>query len=236
MRVYQIPFNVADLLDQKKADFIINTMASVSPPLVENRQRYYPLLTDFTGSKGLALYAKNMTTLIDGLASCTGNLFDKPMSGQVFVWATRVGDSSKHKSTTFAGLRGGMQQLSNNTVKSGLVSTISKLEWLTNRLSGSDQKKILTNKLIHSLDFDQYLKRDGGGVSKGIDGQRQTNMAEGHATALIIPASFRHNFSMEIISPIDNRAVTLASIAKLVRTMRTKLDKPGPSRDGGIYS
>lgn len=234
MRVYQCPFNVADLLDQNNAHHIIETFASVSPPLVENRERYSPMLIDFTGDKGLALYARNMTTLIDGLASCTGRLFERPISGQVFVWAMRVGDSSKHKSTTLSGVRGGMQQLSNNTVKFGLVKATSGVEGLTNWLRGTS-KKPLTNKVISGLDYDQYLQRDGGGVSRGVLNQRQMNMAEGHATALIIPAKFRNEFSMDVISPIDNGKVTMASIAKLVRVMKTKLDKAGPSREGGIY-
>ncbi len=255
MRVYQRPFRMDMLLQTSSPDTLLQHGWAGAPLLVENKHVNDALILDFTDDYGLALYAKNMSTLIDGLAQCSGKNA-KLLKGQIFVLAQRVGDASQHKNVTLAYVKGKTRQASNNIVKGNILRIRGGVEKITNQFSRTPEGNKVqglakTQALGQNIGFDPYLWRDGESWEHASTVQRDLNMAKGHAAALVMPAKYRMDFAGDIISPIDNGVTTLGAVAKLVRVLKSQIDtrremrlESGRSgakigsenRQGGIFS
>lgn len=242
MRVYQAELSMSAAIGDGGPTYIADGYLGAFP-LVENRTVVPPIVTNFRGGKGLGLYAKNLTTLIDGLAACS-KLKNTLLDGQICIWVGRVGDSKNHRNITMRFLGAqvsgianrvkavpvfatGYTQSTSNIIRNKLAQVQREKE-IEQGISGAQHKPgrglSVAHKVADKIGFNMHQYRDGDSYSSVASIQRQDNMAKGRAVVFLFPARYRPSFdSKDAIAMVDNGKQTLATIGVLVRSMKGKI-------------
>ncbi len=191
--------------------------------LVDNRTLMTPIVSDFGPRSGnsLALFAKDMDTIIRGLSAYTGSS-SIALTGPVAALPMLFGDPKKRQNVTAQYIKGQAQNVGNNVkgLRMKAMGTYERLKKKTGSLPKDKPSGI--QAFGNKIGFNGHLWRDGPKNYSGTkDIVRDYNLAVSHALVYLFPAAYRMSFNRNVVCAIDNHGETsLAAIAKLLRTVK----------------
>lgn len=202
---------------------LVNSGYSVGVTLIENKYLMTPMVTNFgpQSGNGLALYAKDLDTIVRGLSAFTGDR-SIALKGPIAALPMIYGKSRNQQNVTAQFIKGKIDNLTNNIKFLG-VKARAKFERSQLDKSGSPNAPLTdTRKFADKIGFNAHLWRDGSKSHADTkDIIRASNLGKSHALVYLFPAAYRTSFNHNLVCPIEgSQGTSLAALGKLLRTVK----------------